>query len=198
MQKKTVIIILFLFACTAIQAQGNNDSTTHFEKLFFYQLLDVQHKKTTTINTGNKPLLLCIFLSPECPLCQNYTKPLNELQQKFNQQISMYGIVPGTAYTIKDMAAFQNKVHTTFPILIDAEQKFTQYLQATVTPQVILLDKEGTLIYKGAIDDWVQAQGKKKAQPTQYYLQDAIQQSLQPEVVKIKKTTAFGCKINDH
>ncbi len=110
----------------------------------------------------------------------------------------MYGIVPGTAYTTKDMAAFQNKYHIAYPILIDAEQKFTQYLKATVTPQVILLDKEGTLIYTGAIDDWVQAQGKKKQQPTQHYLQDAIQQSLQPEVVKIKKTTVFGCKINDH
>ena len=198
MQKKIITIIQFLLACTTMQAQFNNDSAIQFKKIFSYQLLGVQQQKITTLKKGNKPLLLFIFLSPECPLCQNYTKPLNQLQQKFNQQINMYGIVPGAAYTTKDMAAFQNKYHTVFPILIDAKKKFTHYLQATVTPQVILLDKEGTLIYTGAIDDWVQAQGKKKQQPTQHYLQDAIQQSLQPDVVKIKKTTAFGCKINDH
>ena len=147
---------------------------------------------------GDKSLSLFIFLSPECPLCQNYTKTIHQLQEKFKKQVNIYGIIPGKAYSITEITAFENKYHTTFKILIDANQKFTHYLKATTTPQAILLDNKSNLVYTGAIDDWIQGLGKKKLQVTQRYVQDALEQSLDSGYLKIKKTRVFCCKINDY
>lgn len=193
-----VLKLIFIFASLHLSAQANQDSISYFNKLFSYQLMAVNKQKNTTLPVTDKPLLLFIFLSPECPLCQNYTQKINELKNIFNQQLTVYGIVPGKAYSVKEVEIFADTYHINFDIFIDEQQKFTHYLQATVTPQAILLDDKMKLIYTGAIDDWIQAQGKKKLHISRKFLRIAIEQSLQSEEVLIKKTKVFGCKINDY
>jgi hypothetical protein len=60
------------------------------------------------------------------------------------------------------------------------------------------LDKNKVLIYKGAIDDLLQKLGKQKLKASAFYLQDAIENTLQKKQVEIKRTTAVGCKLNDY
>lgn len=177
--------------------QVHEGASHQFRAIASFELLDINQQKNTRINPDEKPLSLFLFLSPECPLCQNYTLTINGLQQKFNQ-LNVYGIIPGNAYTVEDAVNFQNKYHTRFKILIDSKLKFTHYLKATITPQAILLDSKGNLLYTGAIDDWVQGLGKKRTRATRNYVQDAIEQTLQQTPVKVQKMKAFGCKINDY
>ncbi len=197
MRKRIFIIICLVFTAYCLHAQVLYDSLTAFNKIETFKLVAVNQQKNTFIHLNDKSLSLFIFLSPECPLCQNYTKIINQLQEQFKTQVAIYGIVPGKAYTLKELTAFRDKYLTTFNILIDTKKLLTQYLNATVTPQAILLDSKGNLIYTGAIDDWAQGQSKKKIKASQHYVKDAIQQSLQSADITIKKTTAYGCKIND-
>lgn len=181
-----------------MQAQTATVAVQQFSKFSSIELFNVAKQKKTGIAQENKSLTLFVFLSPECPLCQNYSKTLKELKAKFNRQVSFNGIIPGNAYTQEEVLAFENKYNTGFRLFIDQKKEFTSYLQAVATPQAILLDSKGNLIYTGAIDDWVQSLGKTKIKPSRNYLQDAIEQSLQSGEVKIRKTKAFGCKINDY
>ncbi|MEO5889805.1 MAG: redoxin domain-containing protein [Ferruginibacter sp.] len=191
-------ILLLIFVCNCLPAQPLIDSLRLFNKISSFELLDAGQQKKARLDIDGKPLSLFIFLSPECPLCQNYTKTINGLSKKFGPQLNLFGIVPGNAYTAKEVTGFANKYQATFPIFIDKKQQLTHYLKATVTPQAILLDNQGNLVYSGAIDDWVQGLGKKRLNVNEHYVQDAIEQSLKPELVKIKTTKAFGCKINDY
>ncbi len=59
-------------------------------------------------------------------------------------------------------------------MIIDKNKKLTKYIAATVTPEVMLLNGNGEMIYSGAIDDWIQELGKQKLKASRYYLQDAI------------------------
>lgn len=159
---------------------------------------DVQQQKDVVLNKAGKQLMLFVFMSPECPVCQNYTKILNSIQQQYNEQLQVYGIVPGMAYSVKDIVAFQKKYATRFNFFIDKKMELTKYLQATTTPQVILLNSTMQLMYSGAIDDWVTSVGKNRVQATQHFLTDAIEQSLHNIPVLIANTKAVGCKINDY
>ena len=197
MRAKTIIMVCLILTGYSVHAQFSSDSLTRFNKVDNFKLTGFNQNKNVFIHLDDKPISLFIFLSPECPLCQNYTKVINQLQQQFKSAVAVYGIVPGRAYTLKDIAAFKNKYLTTFNIFIDTKQLLTHYLNAAVTPQAILLDSKGNLIYTGAIDDWVQGQGKKRIAATQHYVKNAIEQSVQLARVTIKKTTAYGCKIND-
>ena len=151
-----------------------------------------------TISRLAKPLLLFIFLSPECPLSKNYTLTLNQLFREYGEQVQFYGCVPGSGFSNTEIKSFINTYKILFPMITDKNKRLTKYIAATVTPEVVLLNKNGEMIYSGAIDDWVQELGKQKPKPSKHYLQDAIDAGLSNKDVAIKKTIAYGCRINDY
>lgn len=150
-----------------------------------------------TIGAPEKTLRLYVFLSPECPLCRNYSIVLNKLGAKYNRDLEVYGIVPGNAYSGQDVSDYAKDFQIQFPLLIDSSKKLTAYLAAKVTPEVVLTNQSGAVVYRGAIDDWVVELGKKKAKPQQHYLDAAINQYLGGKPVLVPSTVAKGCLINE-
>ena len=144
------------------------------------------------------PLQVVFFLSPECPLCQNYSLPLNELSGKYAGKVQFTGVVPGTAYSAADVNAFTRKYHIGFPVRIDSAKALSTSLKATVTPEVFLLGPDNKVIYHGSIDNWIKDLGKRSARPTVFYLRDAIDQSLAHQPVRIPYNKPVGCLINDY
>ncbi|HET7897019.1 MAG TPA: redoxin family protein, partial [Flavisolibacter sp.] len=128
----------------------------------------------TFVRIDSATLQVFVFLSPECPLCKNYSLVLNTLQKKFGKKVQFAGIVPGRTYTDEDVQQFVKDYKVQFPVYIDLQKELSNYVKATTTPEVVLLNKSGGLVYRGAIDDWVQALGQNKAKPKQRYLEDAI------------------------
>ena len=198
MYRKGIAIICLFFSACCVCGQQGKDYYPLFASVASSALSNVTSQKQIAFDSPAKPLSLFIFLSPECPLCQNYSVALRQLKQQYGGQVNFYGVVPGNTYTIDEILAFEKKYETGFNLFIDKSQKLTKYLKASVTPQAIVLNSAGTMVYTGAIDDWVQALGKKRATASQHYLEDAIQQSLQSGEVKLRQTKPVGCKINDY
>ncbi len=144
-----------------------------------------------------KGLRVYVFLSPECPLCQNYTRTLNQLEQNYAGKLTIYGIVPGKTWKAVDLSNFESKYHLTFPLQIDRDLQLTHRLHATTTPEVVLMTADNIIVYQGAIDNWYKTLGKAQNHPTQNYLQDAIDYTLRHETPPVQKTTPVGCLIND-
>ena len=144
------------------------------------------------------PLRVVIFLSPECPLCQNYSLPLNELSKKYAGKVQFSGVVPGKAYSAADVNAFIRKYRIGFPVSIDSAKTVSTSLKATVTPEVFLLGPDKKVLYYGSIDNWIKDLGMQSARPTIFYLRDAIDQSLAQLPVRIPYNKPVGCLINDY
>jgi thiol-disulfide isomerase/thioredoxin len=142
-----------------------------------------------------KPAIL-IFLSPECPLSKNYAPVLNALQVKY-PQVKFYGIFPGKSYSDKEIRAFQEDYKIRFTLLKDPLKLLTQYVHATTTPQVVFLDRKGSVLYDGLINNWAVSLGQKRKIVTEHYLKDAIDQVLNNKPVFVKHTQPVGCLIND-
>ena len=140
---------------------------------------------------------LFVFLSPECPLSQDYMPLLNELNKKYAGKISFFGIFPGEAYPANEIKQFSEKYGVEYPLLIDSTMALTKLLFARVTPEVILLSNNNELVYKGAINDLLMTLGKRRVKVTNHYLENAIIESIYGRPVSIKRTKAVGCKIND-
>ena len=153
--------------------------------------------KKTFIETDRSPLTAVVFLSPECPLCKNYSLTLNQLTKKHGSTVRFYGVVPGKTYSPEAVRQFVDDYKISFPVLIDSQKEFSTRVEATVTPEVVVFRQSGDVVYRGAIDDWVQALGKKKQKPEQHYLEDAIARYLQNKEVLVKQTRPIGCLINE-
>ncbi|MGO9527664.1 MAG: thioredoxin family protein [Verrucomicrobiia bacterium] len=78
----------------------------------------------------------------------------------------------------------------TFPYVVDATSDVARAFGATRTPEAFLFDKDGKLVYHGAIDD-----SKEADQVTKHFLQDAIDAALAGKAVPVAETKFVGCSI---
>ncbi|MFC1225271.1 redoxin domain-containing protein [Pedobacter sp. BG31] len=172
-----------------IQAQENLVSVTKLNKI---KLINLSGKESR-INLY-KPTVI-VFLSPECPLCENYLPGLVKLQND-NKDINFYGVIPGNSYSSKDINALKNEYGINFGLLIDRNKQLSKYLNATTTPEVFLINKMGAITYSGLIDNWASSLGQKRLVVTEKYLEQAIKDQLNGKQT-FKKTIPIGCLIND-
>lgn len=136
-----------------------------------------------------------VFLSPECPLSQNYTKTLNELSAKYKGQCQIIGIIPGTAYSSAEIAKFKKDYHIGFELRVDKKFEWTKRLGATTTPEAFLMTRD-SVIYAGLIDNWAASLGVQRTVITEHYLADAIDSALHHHSITTSRTLPVGCLIN--
>jgi hypothetical protein len=163
-----------------------------------HQKLQRAHGGTESVSNGQFPVRIFVFLSPECPISINYTKTLNEIAAKFTERVVITGIIPGKSYPLKDVEKFSREYQLRFNLYIDSHKKITELAKATITPEVIVFQQDGKIIYRGAIDDWAVAPGRKKQKAFNHYLQNAIEAHLQGRLIVLRKTKPVGCLINNY
>lgn len=153
--------------------------------------------------TGNKlfslPLdkpAVVIFLAPDCPLSKNYAPVLNSLAKK-HPKINFFGIFPGKSYSFEEISDYGKDYGVSFPLLSDPLKRLSGYLKAKVTPEVILINQQGVVLYTGLIDNWAVSLGKKRQVITNHYLDDAISQYESGKQITVSHTDPVGCLIND-
>jgi len=137
-----------------------------------------------------------IFLAPECPLSENYTLTINQLQAQFvDSGLQFYAVISGKLYDSVAIRDYANRFPLTLPLLVDTGYYFSTQFKASTTPEVVLFNAQNEKVYQGAIDDWATELTQLKASATHYYLMDAMNAVLKNEKIKISKTNAVGCYI---
>ncbi|MES2560017.1 MAG: redoxin domain-containing protein [Bacteroidota bacterium] len=136
------------------------------------------------------------FLSPECPLCQSYSLTIRKLHEDFaKQNIEMIGIIPGTDFSAAEILAFEMKYKIPIRMYRDEQFALVGKYEATITPEVVVVNKEGAVMYQGRIDNWAYELGKKRKVITEHNLRDALSAIINNQPVKVKQTKAVGCFI---
>lgn len=141
--------------------------------------------------------LVFTFLSPECPLSENYTKTLKQLAEEYmGKGVQFYYIFPGTFYPRPQIEQFA--IQFDMPLdrfMYDVDYQLRDYCKASTTPETYLLDSNGKILYSGAIDNWAITLGKQRQVFNDHYLDDAITSVLNGDKIKVSKTRAVGCII---
>ncbi len=79
----------------------------------------------------------------------------------------------------------------TAPYLVDEQSQMANAFGATRTPEVFLFDKNGKLVYKGAMEDNPAEPGKSKI----HYLSEAMNAMVAGKPIKLSETKSIGCSI---
>src|SRR5690349_11754017 len=93
-------LLLFILLITGFSTEAQDPAlNTRFDPAGVSKIkLQPTDKKSRAISFTSK-LNLLVLLSPECPLCKNYSVTLNKIQKEFVEDLNIYGIVPGKAYS---------------------------------------------------------------------------------------------------
>ena len=174
-----LILIFILFSCS-------ND-----KKIEGLKFINLNEKE---VNLANHKLSVFYFLAPECPLSQNYTKEINDINNQFkNDNVKFYAVFSGLTYSVDEMKTYKEDYSIKIEGLKDEEYVLAKHFKATITPEVFVIDKNEEVIYSGKIDNWIESLGVKRQNVTELYLKDAISKYLSGKEIIINKTEAVGC-----
>jgi peroxiredoxin len=138
-----------------------------------------------------------VVMCNHCPYVKLYLDRLKALHKDYaSQGVALIAMNPNDAVQFPEdsfakMKTFVTEQGITFPYLRDETQDVAHTLGATKTPQVFLLNKQGVLIYNGAIDDNAQDPTAVKI----HYLRDAIDRTLKGDPILQSTTDPVGCSV---
>ena len=161
-------------------------------------LRDCENKTIFLRFAGGTTCMAIVFLSPECPLCQNYTSVLNQLSDLYKDKVTLYGIIPGKSYSAATAKKFKAAYHIRFDLLSDPDFQLTRLLKVTTTPQACLISRGNELLYTGLIDNWAASLKVRRMMVTQHYLASAVEAFLHHLPVDCPSTRPIGCLINTY
>ena len=186
---------IFIFSLICIASCNNIPVQKIVKKknLDSFILTNVKNN-STKINYNNKAKIF-FSLDPECPLCTSYIQKMNKIHQTYKDEIDFYGFLPSPVFSEEKTKKFTKKNDVTMTIIVDTNQILTYFLDAKVTPECFLLDRDLNIIYSGLIDDWIRELGRKGQSIHNEYLLNAIEAYLKDQPIINKKTNAIGCII---
>ncbi|MEJ2050661.1 MAG: thioredoxin family protein, partial [Calditrichota bacterium] len=158
---------------------------------------NVDGKMVSIVDVRGENGILVIFTCNSCPWAQAWSGRIAQIGNEF--QAKGIGVVAinsndtrGNA--VDDYEHMQQEARDLglrFPYVVDATSEMARAFGASHTPEAFLFNKEGSLVYHGAIDD----NAHNPEQVKEQYLRSALEAVVQNSEVPVKETKAIGCGI---
>lgn len=136
------------------------------------------------------------WINPDCPFVQRHEREgtMKRLAARFADQGVVWLAVNSTHYM--DAAAsreYRAKHGLPYPILVDRDGKVGHLYGARTTPHLFVIDRDGTLVYAGGIDD--DPRGKKKPGERTHYVEEVLEALTGGKPVPYRETRPYGCSV---
>jgi peroxiredoxin len=143
------------------------------------------------------------WFNPDCPYVRKHynSKNMQGLQEQAKKDGTIWLTVASNAagkeghLTQKDAAKiYADRGMASTALLLDDKAKMATAYHATTTPHMFIIDKEGKLVYQGAIDDKPSASEKTLA-GADNYVKRALAALAKNEKPNPDSTTPYGCSV---
>ena len=135
-------------------------------------------------------IVIVNFWSAECQHSERTDHYLLDLLARWTGDVVLLSIAANRNESIQSVEE-TSKARGIPGLLIDAEHVVADLYEAATTPHAFLIDREGILRYRGAVDDVTFRQ--KTA--TRLFLNEAVEALLDGRLPEPTDTPAYGCAI---
>jgi thioredoxin-related protein len=196
--KKALITLLFI-PVLAIMAFTVNDPLPIGSAMpkGDVKMKDISGKEITLQDAVKENGLLVIFSCNTCPVVQGYQSRINEVSKwTLDQKIGVVLLNPNEASRdngdgYEDMQGYAKRENFGWYYTLDKNSELADAFGAKRTPEVFLFNKDGKLVYHGAIDD----NPGDESSVGRHHLKVAIQEMNSGKEVSTKVTKSVGCGI---
>src|SRR5262249_20738965 len=189
------VLACVLSHCTILQAKDKKVPLgTQVDHLTF-TFKDIHYLPRTLNELAPSNVCVIVFTMTECPLVQRYWPRLKELAAEYKEQgVRFLALNESPDDSIKDVAYQSLAYGVDFPVGKDFDGRCAHALGATRTPEVVVLDTERTIRYRGRVNNQFRLGGAKPTSDRED-LKEAIDDVLADRKVRVKETLAEGCAI---
>lgn len=135
-------------------------------------------------------IVILNFWSAECPHAERTDYAILACLPQWGAEVALLAIACNSNETDEMLASVARQ--RGLPIVLrDADHSVTERYGALTTPHVFVLDRQGMLCYRGAVDDV----SFRQREATRFYLREAVDALLSGSRPEIEETPPFGCAI---
>ena len=157
--------------------------------------LSDQDGQTHTLSTYEGRIVLLEWLNPSCPASVYHheeRRTMAELASRFAEHdVVWLAIDSNETADAEAHREVAEEWELDYPILSDASGEMGRAYGARTTPHMMIVDAEGVLVYRGAIDDDPGRRGNEEVN----YVEQALEELLGGEDVSEPETFPYGCRI---
>ncbi len=130
------------------------------------------------------------FWSCECPQSERTDHAIMAMIVQWGEGVVLLSIASNRIESVEavEQAARTRRLPL---ILMDTTDAVADLYEARTTPHVYVIDRDGILRYRGAVDD-VAFRVRK---PTRFFLDEAVEALLDGRLPALAETPAYGCSI---
>jgi len=156
-----------------------------------FTLKDYEGKEHSLSDYKNSKAIVLIFVATECPISNAYNSRMEAIYNDYKgKDVAYLGINSNKAESVMSIKEHAKENGLTFTILKDEKNIIADQFNASVTPEVYILNSEFHVLYHGRIDN-----SREDANVETNDLRNALDQILAGKEVSVSKTKAFGCTI---
>jgi peroxiredoxin len=149
---------------------------------------------TPLARQGQKATVL-IFMMHDCPVTNASTPEVARLADEFTPRgVQFFGVY--VTETAAEIANHGRDYGLTFAGLMDSELHLARFAGATRAPEAAVFSPDGTLLYRGRIDDRATRPGTMRPTASRHDLQLALQAVIAGRKPVPRFTTSIGCYLS--
>jgi len=135
-------------------------------------------------------IVIVNFWSAECPHSERFDADIITNLARWGTDVLLLSVA-SNANEPEGMLRAVARQRRLPVVLTDAGQVVAGRYGALTTPHAFLVDREGILRYRGAVDDV----SFRQREPSRFYLQEAVEALLAGQLPEINEVQPFGCTI---
>jgi len=154
-----------------------------------FELLDLEGR-LHRLSDYRGQIVIVNFWSCECPHSERTDKAIMAMFIQWLDDVVMLSIAANRSENIEALkqAADARRLPT---VLHDADCFVADLYEAQTTPHVYVVDRDGILRYRGAVDDVT----FRNRTASRFFLDEAVESLLEGHLPTLTESPAFGCAI---
>jgi peroxiredoxin len=178
-------IAVYFFSVTACANQPSNEKVDNFT------LPDYNGSEHSLSDYRDSEAIVIMFIATECPVSNAYNSRMEAIYSEYSKKgVAFVGINSNKAESVERIKEHAEENGLTFTILKDDNNVVADEMDASVTPEVYVVNSEFEILYHGRIDN-----SRDPEDVTSEDLEIALNEILEGKPVSNSSTKAFGCTI---
>lgn len=179
-------LLFFFFPATPFHAAAWDDVRIH----------DLNGNPVRAAELVDTPWIVFVFIARECPVANRSAPELNRLHREYGEHdFSLHGIYVDIDAEAEKLRAHAAEYGFRFSLWRDDERSLARFTGARVTPESVILDRGGKIVYRGRLDDRFGGFGQSRPAPTRRDLAEAMAALAAGGHPPTSDQPGFGCPI---
>jgi len=180
-----IALTAVLLLCSILLADDTKKKVNDFT------LEDYNGAKHSLTDYKSSKAIVLMFTATQCPVSNGYNGRMVELYKDYSSKdVTFIGINSNKQENAEEVRNHSKEHGFEFPVLKDWNNVIADKLEASVTPEIYVLNSKLEVLYHGRIDD-----SQRENRVTSKDLRVALDRILAGKSVEVTETKAFGCTI---